>query len=157
MVFWFKLTVEYTVWYNTQRITEKGTSDPCGSLPNYSMEEIMKKILSIALVALLAVSSVFAADFSGSASVGFGYNLDTKDYGFKNSDSTKIDIKADYKTGIYPAPVEKSEETEEAPAPSIYAGIKAAFTIEEKISNNACIIHSQKLPATEYSPSGIPL
>ena len=96
----------------------------------------MKKILSIALVALLAVSSVFAADFSGSASVGFGYDLDTQDYGFKNSDSTKIEIKADYVKGVYPVPAEKTDNAEKAPAPSIYAGIKAAFTIKENISNN---------------------
>ena len=114
----------------------------------------MKKILSIALVALLAVSSVFAADFSGSASVGFGYNLDTKDYGFKNTDSTKIDITANYVTGIYPAPVEKSEETEEAPAPSIYAGIKAAFTIEENISNNGVSFAVKKNEVSEAYVAG---
>ena len=57
----------------------------------------MKKILSIALVALLAVSSVFAADFSGSAKIGFGYDFESKDWGFDNpAKSTQVDISADF-------------------------------------------------------------
>ena len=86
----------------------------------------MKKILSIALVALLAVSSVFAADFSGSASINFGYNFDSKDWGFENANSTKIDIKASIASGS----VDKAGEGE------IYAGIKAAFAVDYKIANS---------------------
>ncbi len=50
----------------------------------------MKKILSIALVAALLVSSVFAVSFSGDATLSLGYDLDTKDYGFKNGTSTTL-------------------------------------------------------------------
>ena len=86
----------------------------------------MKKILSIALVALLAVSSVFAADFSGSASINFGYDFGTKAWGFENENSTKIDIKASIASGS----VDKAGEGE------IYAGIKAAFAVDYKIANS---------------------
>jgi hypothetical protein len=56
------------------------------------MEEIMKKILSIALIAALTVCSVFAATFTGSAALELGYDLDTKDYGFANNASTKLNF-----------------------------------------------------------------
>ena len=79
----------------------------------------MKKILSIALVALLAVSSVFAADFSGSASLNFGYDFESKKWGFDNDQSTKIDITAEFKSGS----VDSKGEGD------IYAGIKAAFKV----------------------------
>ena len=86
----------------------------------------MKKILSVALVALLAVSSVFAADFSGSASINFGYDFESKDWGFSNANSTKIDIKAEIASGS----ADKAGEGE------IYAGIKAAFAVGYKIENS---------------------
>ncbi|MBO5770327.1 MAG: hypothetical protein J6R23_03655 [Spirochaetales bacterium] len=86
----------------------------------------MKKILSIALVALLAVSSVFAADFSGSASINFGYDFESKAWGFANENSTKIDIKAEIASGS----ADKAGEGE------IYAGIKAAFAVDYKIANS---------------------
>ena len=79
----------------------------------------MKKILSIALVALLAVSSVFAADFSGSASINFGYDFESKEWGFDNITSKVVDITAVFKSGS----VDKKGEGE------IYAGIKAAFAV----------------------------
>lgn len=50
----------------------------------------MKKILSIALVAALLVSSVFAASFTGDATLSLGYDLDTKEYGFANGKSTTL-------------------------------------------------------------------
>ncbi len=51
----------------------------------------MKKILSIALIAVLVASSVFAATFTGSAALEFVYNLDgEKDYGFDNPHSEKL-------------------------------------------------------------------
>ncbi len=54
------------------------------------MEEIMKKILSIALIAALALTSVFAVSFTGNASLNLGYDLDTKDYGFANVNGTTL-------------------------------------------------------------------
>ena len=52
----------------------------------------MKKTIAILLVAILAVSSVFAA-FSGKASVGFGGNLDNGNFGFiDQSTNAKIDL-----------------------------------------------------------------
>ena len=50
----------------------------------------MKKILSIALVAALLVSSVFAVSFTGDATLSLGYDLDTKDYGFGNGTTTTL-------------------------------------------------------------------
>lgn len=50
----------------------------------------MKKILSIALIAVLVASSVFAASFTGSAALEFGYDLDSKDYGFANTAKTEL-------------------------------------------------------------------
>ncbi len=44
----------------------------------------MKKILSIALIAALFVTSAFAVSFTGSAALNLGYNLDSKAYGFEN-------------------------------------------------------------------------
>ncbi len=86
----------------------------------------MKKILSIALVALLAVSSAFAADFSGSASINFGYDFESKDWGFTNKNSANIDIKAEIASGS----ADKAGEGE------IYAGIKAAFAVGYTIKNS---------------------
>ena len=79
----------------------------------------MKKILSIALVALLAASAVFAAEFSGSASVGLGYNFEKKTYGFSNSNSAEIEIETEY----------TSANVDEVAEGDIYAGIKASFLI----------------------------
>ncbi len=59
-------------------------------VPEFSMEEIMKKILSIALIAVLVASSVFAVTFSGSAALEFGYDLDSKKYGFENTPKTSL-------------------------------------------------------------------
>ena len=53
----------------------------------------MKKILSIALVALLAASTVFAG-FTGKASINLGYNLEKGTYGFANDDELKITFEA---------------------------------------------------------------
>ena len=44
----------------------------------------MKKILSIALIAALALTSVFAVSFKGSAALNLGYDLESKNYGFEN-------------------------------------------------------------------------
>ena len=79
----------------------------------------MKKILSIALVALLA-GSAFAA-FSGNASVALGYNWETGAYGFTNG--TGLDFDIDLATA-------EVEAIADAP---VYAGIKATFAL--KVAN----------------------
>ena len=77
----------------------------------------MKKILSIALVALLAASMAFAG-FSGSATAGFGYNFETKQYGFIGND-TSVTFDFDIAT----ADAEKIAEGD------VYASIKANFKL----------------------------
>ena len=89
----------------------------------------MKKILTIALVALLAASSVFAG-FSGSASVGFGYNLEKRDFGFSNTNSTKLEYEITTGSAEIPAPTAEGEEATETPA--IFAGIKGSFALKTK-------------------------
>ena len=83
----------------------------------------MKKILTIALVALLATASVFA-DFTGSATLGLGYNFEDKSYGFSNDSAVKVTY--ELTTGAYP--------TEETPAleGNVIAGIKASFALSIK-------------------------
>ena len=82
----------------------------------------MKKILSIALVALLAVSSAFAG-FSGSATIKLGANFETGAWGFANSTELgKLDF------------TWQSGEGAAAGEGAIYAGIKGSFTIK---SSNA--------------------
>ena len=77
----------------------------------------MKKILSIALVALFAASTVFAG-ISGAASVGLGYNLEKKTYGFSNSTESKVTFEL------------TSEETAAEAEGSVIAGIKGSFAIK---------------------------
>ena len=108
----------------------------------------MKKILTIALVALLATASVFA-DFTGSAELGFGYNFEEREFGFSNSTATTLEYEITSGKAEVPAPVEEAtdvaEETAEATevpadvtevapeeAPSIYAGIKGSFSLKAK-------------------------
>ena len=76
----------------------------------------MKKILTIALVALLAASTAFAG-ISGSATVKLGYDTTSKVYGFAND--TGIDANIELATD----PVEKVAEGD------IYAGIKASMKL----------------------------
>ena len=82
------------------------------------MEEI-KKILSIALVALFAASTVFAG-ISGAASVGLGYNLEDKSYGFSNYTESKVTFEL------------TSEEVAAETEGSVIAGIKGSFAIKIK-------------------------
>lgn len=77
----------------------------------------MKKILSIALVALLAAGTVFAG-FSGNASVALGYNWETGAYGFTNG--TGFDLALDL----------ASQEIETVAEGDVYAGIKANFGVK---------------------------
>lgn len=76
----------------------------------------MKKILSIALVALFAASTVFAG-ISGAASVGLGYNLEDKSYGFSNSTESTVTFE-----------LASGDEAVEAEG-SDSAGIKGSFAI----------------------------
>ena len=78
----------------------------------------MKKILSIALVALLAASTVFAG-FTGNASVGLGYNFQDESYGMSNATETKVTFEATTETA--------GAEGEG----SVFAGIKASFTMKQ--------------------------
>ena len=104
----------------------------------------MKKILTIALVALLATASVFA-DFTGSAQLGLGYNFEERSFGFSNTTATKLEYEITSGVAEVPAPAveeateETTEDTEvlaeateapEAEAPSIYAGIKGSFVLK---------------------------
>ena len=82
----------------------------------------MKKTIAILLVAVLAVSSVFAG-FSGKATVGLGYNWETKEYGFSNG--TGFDVNVDLAT----------EEADKVAEGDIYAGIKATMGV--KVANRA--------------------
>ncbi len=59
----------------------------------------MKKILSIALIAALALTSVFAATYNGKAALELGYNLDSSDYGFTNSVGHKLKWTLELETG----------------------------------------------------------
>ena len=78
----------------------------------------MKKTIAILLVAILAVSSVFAA-FSGEASLGFGGNLDNGNFGFIDS-ASKVTIDADLATAT-------AEQIAEG---DVYASIKATFGLK---------------------------
>ena len=77
----------------------------------------MKKILTIALVALLAASSVFAG-LSGYSNLGFGYNSKSGKFGFNPSSALSIDLDV--------ATAEGSNIGEG----DIYAGIDASVTLK---------------------------
>ena len=86
---------------------------------------IMKKTIAILLVAILAVSSVFAA-FSGEAKLGFGEaklgfggNLDNGNFGF-------IDKSADVKFDLELA----TADAESVGEGDVYASIKATFALK---------------------------
>ena len=77
----------------------------------------MKKTIAILLVAILAVSSVFAA-FSGKASIGAGVNLDNGNYGFiDQSTNAKIDLEL------------ATANAENVGEGDIYASIKASLVV----------------------------
>ncbi|MGN1189492.1 MAG: hypothetical protein ACI4SL_03755 [Candidatus Ornithospirochaeta sp.] len=81
----------------------------------------MKKILSIALVALLAACTVFAG-FSGKATLSLGYDTTSKAYGFTNGKGTS-------------ATIELAADTAEVVGEGdIYAGIKATMQLAVKPS-----------------------
>ena len=80
----------------------------------------MKKIISIALVALFVASTAFAG-FSGDASLSLGYNFKDGSYGFSNDNSVNVNL-------------DLSSETAEAVGEGeVVAGIKATFSV--KVAN----------------------
>ena len=88
----------------------------------------MKKILSIALVALLVASTAFAG-FSGKATLSLGYDTTSKAYGMANGKGTS-------------ATVELAAETAEVVGEGdIYAGIKATMQVAVKPSTNGAAIN----------------
>ena len=77
----------------------------------------MKKILTIALVALLATASVFAG-LSGKAKLALGYDFENGNYGFSNGKEFALTM-------------DIAEETKESVAEGdIYAGIKATMALK---------------------------
>ena len=77
----------------------------------------MKKILSIASVAILTASTLFAG-VTGNAKVAFGYDTTSKEYGFKNSTGLTVDV--DLATA----------EAEAKGEGDIYAGIKTTMNVK---------------------------
>lgn len=76
----------------------------------------MKKISTVLLV-LVLVGSVAFAGFTGSASAGFGYDLDTQEYGFIGN-NTKVSVDLNFLEAIGEAKAEGE----------VYADIKASLT-----------------------------
>ena len=77
----------------------------------------MKKILSIALVALLVASTAFAG-FSGKASLSLGYDTETGSYGFSNGKGFSVDL-------------DLASETAEAKGEGeVFAGVKATLSLK---------------------------
>ena len=88
----------------------------------------MKKILTIALVALLAAGSVFAG-LSGQAKLNLGYNSKTGAYGFSNGKSFSLAL-------------DIAEETNEAVAEGdVHAGVKATMAVKvaDRIGTNGSV------------------
>ena len=86
----------------------------------------MKKILSIALVALLVASTAFAG-FSGKAKLSLGYNTETESYGFSNGKEFSVDL-------------DVASETAEAKGEGeVFAGVKATLSLKaaDIIGDNA--------------------
>ena len=77
----------------------------------------MKKILSIALVALLVASTAFAG-FSGKAKLSLGYDTESESYGFKNGQDFSVDLEV------------ASETAEAAGEGEVFAGVKATLSLK---------------------------
>ena len=77
----------------------------------------MKKILSIALVALLVASTAFAG-FSGKAKLSLGYDTESESYGFSNGKEFSVDL-------------DVASETAEAKGEGeVFAGVKATLSLK---------------------------
>ncbi len=103
----------------------------------------MKKILSIALVALLA-GSAFAA-FTGSATLGLGYNFEKDTYGFSNSNKFDLDFEL------------ATDSAEKVAEGDVYASIKANFAVVLVDGDDKTSGFSDGMPLTGGSttPGGI--
>ena len=77
----------------------------------------MKKILSIALVALLVASTAFAG-FSGKAKLSLGYDTESESYGFSNGQEFSVDLDV------------ASETAEAAGEGEVFAGVKATLSLK---------------------------
>ncbi len=87
----------------------------CVPAPNY-FGGSMKKISAVLLILALVGGALFAS-FTGSAGVSFGFNLDSKDYGFENP----VELTADLT--FFEKLVDKAGEGD------IYAEINAELTL----------------------------
>ncbi len=105
-------------------------------VPEFSMEEIMKKILSIALIVALAVTSVFAATYNGEADIELGFDLDSKDYGFTNTQLRKLKWTLTYETG------DAGSEGEG----DLKAVIAATFTASQKVADDGDLVLESTTP-----------
>ena len=76
----------------------------------------MKKIISIALVALLAASTVFAG-ISGYSNLGFGFNFSNGEFGFSPASALSVDIDI------------ASEEAGNVGEGDVYAGISGSVAL----------------------------
>ena len=77
----------------------------------------MKKILSIALVALLVASTAFAG-FSGEAKLSLGYDTQSESYGFSNGQDFSVNL-------------DVASETAEAKGEGeVFAGVKATLSLK---------------------------
>lgn len=100
----------------------------------------MKKILSIALIAALVATSAFAA-FSGSAAIKAGVDLDSKNYGFINSDSETLIFTFEFASGEVSASGEGDLRAE------IAADFSVGFdydTTADDLVTDACVIEITK-------------
>ena len=77
----------------------------------------MKKILSIALVALLVASTAFAG-FSGKAKLSLGYDTESESYGFSNGKEFSVDLDL------------ASETAEAVGEGEVFAGVKATLSLK---------------------------
>ena len=96
----------------------------------------MKKILSIALVALLVASTAFAG-FSGKASLSLGYDTESESYGFSNGKQFSVDLDVASKTA------ESVGEGE------VFAGVKATLSLKaaDRTGANATIFVKDSVKA----------
>ena len=87
----------------------------------------MKKILSIALIVALAVTSAFAAaTYNGNASIELGFDLDSKDYGFTNGVQHKLNWTVELDTGTAGSEGEGD----------LKAVIAASFSLKSKLAED---------------------
>ena len=96
----------------------------------------MKKILSIALVALLVASTAFAG-FSGEASLSLGYDTESESYGFSNGKDFSVNLDI------------ASETAEAVGEGEVFAGVKATLSLKaaDRTGANATIFVKDSVKA----------